>query len=39
MADVFDEWNEGDLESYLIQITAEALATRTTRKPASRSST
>ncbi len=25
MADVFDRWNEGDLQSYLIQITAKAL--------------
>jgi 6-phosphogluconate dehydrogenase len=25
MADVFAQWNEGDLQSYLIQITAEAL--------------
>ncbi len=25
MADVFDEWNRGDLESYLIEITAEIL--------------
>jgi 6-phosphogluconate dehydrogenase len=25
MADIFDEWNEGDLESYLIEITAKIL--------------
>ncbi len=25
MADIFDEWNEGDLQSYLIQITGKAL--------------
>ncbi|GAA2752608.1 NADP-dependent phosphogluconate dehydrogenase [Amnibacterium kyonggiense] len=25
LADVFDEWNQGDLESYLIEITAEVL--------------
>ena len=25
LAEVFDEWNEGDLESYLIEITAEVL--------------
>ncbi len=25
IADVFDEWNKGDLESYLIEITAEVL--------------
>jgi 6-phosphogluconate dehydrogenase len=25
MADVFDEWNQGDLESYLIEITAKIL--------------
>ncbi len=28
MAAVFRQWNEGDLQSYLIQITAEALAQR-----------
>ena len=28
MADVFDRWNEGDLQSYLIQITAKALRQR-----------
>ena len=28
MADVFDEWNRGDLQSYLIQITAKALRQR-----------
>ena len=28
MADVFDHWNEGDLQSYLIQITAKALRQR-----------
>ncbi len=28
MADVFDRWNEGDLQSYLIQITAAALRQR-----------
>ncbi len=28
MADVFDEWNQGDLQSYLIQITAKALRQR-----------
>ena len=28
MADVFDEWNLGDLQSYLIQITAKALRQR-----------
>ncbi len=25
MADIFDEWNRGDLESYLIEITAKIL--------------
>src|SRR6266545_7629159 len=25
LADVFDEWNRGDLESYLIEITAKIL--------------
>ena len=38
IAEVFDEWNEGDLESYLIEITAEVLR-RSTPRPASRSST
>ncbi len=28
MADVFDGWNQGDLQSYLIQITAKALRQR-----------
>ncbi len=28
MAAVFDEWNQGELQSYLIQITAKALAQR-----------
>jgi 6-phosphogluconate dehydrogenase len=28
MAAIFDEWNRGDLQSYLIQITAKALAQR-----------
>ena len=28
MADVFDEWNQGNLQSYLIQITAKALRQR-----------
>jgi 6-phosphogluconate dehydrogenase len=28
MADVFDEWNNGELQSYLIQITAKALRQR-----------
>jgi len=28
MADVFDSWNDGDLQSYLIQITAKALRQR-----------
>ena len=28
MADIFDTWNEGDLESYLIQITGKALRQR-----------
>jgi 6-phosphogluconate dehydrogenase len=28
MADVFDTWNEGDLQSYLIQITGKALRQR-----------
>jgi len=28
LADVFTEWNEGDLESYLIEITAEVLRQR-----------
>ena len=28
MADIFDAWNEGDLESYLIQITGKALRQR-----------
>ena len=28
MADVFDAWNEGDLQSYLIQITGKALRQR-----------
>ena len=28
MADVFDEWNRGDLESYLIEITAKILRVR-----------
>ena len=30
MADVFDEWNRGDLESYLIEITAEILRVKDT---------
>jgi 6-phosphogluconate dehydrogenase len=35
MADIFDEWNEGELESYLIEITAEILRVkdRGTGKP------
>jgi 6-phosphogluconate dehydrogenase len=28
MADIFDEWNRGDLESYLIEITAKILRVR-----------
>ena len=28
MADLFDAWNEGDLQSYLIQITGKALRQR-----------
>jgi 6-phosphogluconate dehydrogenase len=28
MADIFERWNEGDLQSYLIQITAKALRQR-----------
>ncbi|MDT4969201.1 MAG: 6-phosphogluconate dehydrogenase [Acidobacteriota bacterium] len=28
MADIFDEWNRGDLESYLIEITAKVLRVR-----------
>ena len=28
MADIFDSWNQGDLQSYLIQITAKALRQR-----------
>jgi 6-phosphogluconate dehydrogenase len=30
MADVFDEWNRGDLESFLIEITAQILRVRDT---------
>ncbi len=30
MADVFDQWNEGELQSYLIQITGKALRQRDT---------
>src|SRR6266542_1363990 len=35
LADVFDEWNRGDLESYLIEITAKILRVKDpeTRKP------
>ena len=38
MAEVFAQWNEGDLQSYLIQITAEIFKQRDPT-PASRSST
>ena len=38
MADVFAEWNEGELQSYLIEITADILR-RIDERPASRSST
>ncbi|MGC5583993.1 NADP-dependent phosphogluconate dehydrogenase [Ornithinimicrobium sp. W1679] len=31
MADVFRSWNEGDLDSYLIEVTAEVLAQRDAR--------
>ena len=37
--EVFDEWNTGDLESFLIEITAKVLRQRRTRAPASRWST
>ena len=35
LAEIFDEWNRGDLESYLIEITAKILRVRdkTTGKP------
>ncbi|MDQ3665397.1 MAG: NADP-dependent phosphogluconate dehydrogenase [Acidobacteriota bacterium] len=35
MADIFDEWNQGELESYLIEITAKILRVKDpdTRKP------
>ena len=38
IADVFDEWNRGDLESFLIEITATVLARQdeTTGRPAGR---
>ena len=36
---IFDEWNAGDLESFLIEITADGARARRTRRPASRWST
>jgi 6-phosphogluconate dehydrogenase len=33
LADVFEEWNEGDLDSFLIQITAEVLRQRDPARP------
>jgi 6-phosphogluconate dehydrogenase len=33
LADVFDEWNSGDLDSFLIQTTAEVLRQRDPAKP------
>lgn len=38
IGDVFEEWNKTELDSYLIEITAEVLH-QSTRRPASRSST
>ena len=38
LADIFAEWNRGELKSYLVEITADVLDTWTTR-PGSRSST
>ena len=39
IADVFREWNDGDLESFLIEITADVLRAHRRRDRASRSST
>ena len=39
IASIFDDWNTGDLESFLIEITATVLAQGRTRRPASRWST
>ena len=36
---IFEEWNTGDLESFLIEITAKVLAEDRRRRPAGRSST
>jgi 6-phosphogluconate dehydrogenase len=33
LADVFAEWNEGDLDSFLIQVTSEVLRQRDPKKP------
>ena len=38
-ADIFAEWNKGDLDSYLIDITVADLSQNRSRTPASRSST
>ena len=39
IAEIFDEWNTGDLESFLIEITATVLAQDGRPRPASRWST
>jgi 6-phosphogluconate dehydrogenase len=39
MADVFDEWNRGDLESFLIEITAQILRVKDPRDGQARSLT
>ena len=39
IAAVFDRWNQGELQSYLIEITARARWSRWTPRPASRWST
>jgi 6-phosphogluconate dehydrogenase (decarboxylating) len=39
IADVFDEWNKGDLDSFLVEITARGARPGPTPRPASRSST
>ncbi len=38
-ADVFDEWNRGPLESFLVELTAQVCRVDRTRRPGSRSST
>ncbi len=39
IGDVFAQWNGGELKSYLVEITADVLAPRSTPRPARRSST